>query len=231
MTTAKQQDDLYKLLSWLSPAFPIGSYAYSHGIEYAVEEGLVTSKESLGAWIKAILCEGSGKTEGWVIKTAYAAAVSGASLDEVISYALTLKATPELWHESSQQGAAFLKILLQTEYSTSLAGLEKLLRGRGEKPSFALVFGLLVAEHKIELESALCAFLHGMASSLVSAGVRLVPLGQRAGQEIIKDLAPVIFKLVEVIFTLSLEELGSATPMVDWSSSRHETQYTRIFQS
>lgn len=221
---------LFDLMSWMSPSYPVGAYTYSHGIEYAVESGLITDREDLIPWIGDILEFGSGLADCILLKAAYEAAASGdgSALQKVAELGLAFCATEELETETTQQGRAFLQVITDVN---AVPGRD-LLKTHWQGPViYPLAVALAAANKKVPLDATLTAYLHGFVSNLVSASVRIIPLGQTDGQKAIAALAGKVSETVSTALASELEDLGSATLMVDWCSARHETQYTRLFRS
>jgi urease accessory protein len=217
------------LQSWLSPTFPIGAYSYSHGLEWAVEAGHVDSRDSLIDWLEADLCYGSVRNEAIFFSEAYHCAVGDdhARLAQVAELAAASRGTYEFSLEASQQAAACLTMLRQMWPDPMLDALSRL----PVSPILAVVIGVRSAKEQIPVNVALPAFLHSYVANLVTAGIRLIPLGQTDGQFAIVQLEPAVLSASQCARTASLEEIGSAGFMVELSSIRHETQYTRLFRS
>lgn len=218
---------LYALLAWTSPAFPIGAYTYSHGIEYAVETGAVKNRDTLASWVGRIVSKGAGFLDAVLFAEAWRAAGDATRLDELADLATALRGTSEMALESSQQGASFL---LATAAAWPHPALDAFAERHGGRAALPIAFAIAAAG-RVPLEPALTAYLHGMAANLISAGVRLVPLGQTDGQRALAALAPVVAATAARAIATPIEEAGSAAPMVDWTSMRHESQYTRLFRS
>ncbi|MCU0684637.1 MAG: urease accessory protein UreF [Polyangiaceae bacterium] len=218
---------LYRLLSWMSPAYPIGGFSYSHGLEWAVEAGLVGTAEQLRAWVATILGEGSGRVDATLFAAAFRAE-RDEELDAVAELGAALRGTRELALESAQQGAAFLVI---TRAAWPHPRLEAFAERHGGEAPLPVAVGLAAAAHGVPLEPALTAYLHAFGSGLVSAGIRLIPLGQTDGQRIVAALEPIIVDAVRRARETPLDRIGAATPGVDLSSMQHETQHTRLFRS
>lgn len=220
---------LYRIMTWLSSAYPVGGFSYSHGIEYAVEVGLVRDRASLIDWVASILRDGSGKVDGALFAAAWRAAKSGdaAALDEIAGLAAAWRGTAELALESSAQGTAFVTVTTQAWPDTTLIAAAA---RRGGKLAFPVAVAMAMAHH-VPLADALAGYLTAFAANLVSAGVRLIPLGQTDGQLAIAGLEPIVAQTTSAAMQADLDELGTATPMLDWCSMRHETQYTRLFRS
>ena len=231
MTMTTTDAAIYRLLTWLSPAYPVGAFSYSHGLEFAVEEGLVRDRESLVAWVMAAVEAGAGRVDGAVFAAAWRAAsrLEGDRLQEIAALAAAWRGSAETALESEAQGAAFLATT-RTAWPHPL--LDRLAEGRGREPMpLAVAVGAACGSHGIALETALSAYLQCFAANLVSAGVRLVPLGQSDGQRTIAALEPSVARAASAALNASLEEIGTAAPILDWCSMRHELQYTRLFRS
>lgn len=222
---------LFNLMSWMSPSYPIGAYTYSHGIEFAVEEGLIKSLEYLVPWIADILEHGSGASDSILLSAAYRATQEQdiEALKEISEIGHAFSSTKEIALETTQQGRAFVRVIKDVSpEARTLNALQDIWDGPLIHP---VAVGIVAAEHGVPLKETLTAYLHGFVSNLVSAAVRLVPLGQTDGQRAIAALADEVDDACRRAMEASLDELGSATLMVDWCSASHETQYTRLFRS
>ena len=229
-TITTTTDAVYRLLAWLSPSYPTGAFSYSHGLEYAVEAGLVTDRATLVDWVGHVLRHGAGWADAVLFARAYdaAAANDDDALDGIADYAAALRATSETALESTQQGQAFLAV---TRAAWPDARLERFVERRAGAAITLPIALALAAADRVERRPALVGLLHGFAAALVSAGVRLIPLGQTDGQRATADLEPTVLATVDAALACPLEALGMAAPMVDWTSMKHETQYTRLFRS
>jgi urease accessory protein len=224
-------EPLYRLLAWLSPAYPIGGFSYSHGIETAVEHGFVINRASLVAWIQTVLLGGTGRTDGALFAAAWRAAEARdwPAFDSIAERASAWRGTSEMALESRQQGGSFLSI---TRTAWPQADLDTAHERLGGEVALPVAVALATAAHGIALETALEGYLHAFTANLISAAVRTVPLGQSDGQVALASLEPSVRKAVEAAIAVSdLDEVGTATPLLDWCSMRHETQYTRLFRS
>jgi len=219
--------------SWLSPAFPTGSYSYSHGIEWAVEAGHIHDRESLVDWLEADLCYGSGRNEAIFFMEAWRRATNDdcENLLEIAELAAALRGTSEFALESSQQATACLATLLRVWPDPLLETLSELLSNLSIAPAVSVVLGIRAAKQDIPATVALPAFLQSYLANLVTAGVRLIPLGQTDGQLGIAELEPVVLAVAAETEQATIRDLGSAAFMVDLASASHETQYTRLFRS
>lgn len=223
---------LFDLLTWMSPAWPIGSFAYSGGMEWAVEAGHVTSRSTAQAWIVALLEDGALWNDAVIFAHAWRAAHAGnvARLGDVADLAIAMLTSAERRLESTAQGAAFLRI---ASAATPHPALD-MLKGQ-EHLAYPVVVAVLCAGRDIECRAGLAAWLHAGVSNLVSAALRLVPLGQTDGQVILAALKPRILALAARAVSLSdddpFDAMASAAPLADFATIAHETQYTRLFRT
>jgi urease accessory protein len=221
---------LYQLLAWNSPAYPTGAFSYSHGLEWAVEEGSVKDVVQLVGFIEAVLTRGGGWVDAVLFAHTWRAASLGEqAVDEISELGAAFRGTAETALESLQQGSAFLQITRQAWPHPAIEGFARRHAGRGV--AHAVVVGLTCAVHGIALQPALSSYLHAVAANLVSAGVRLIPLGQTHGQLAVAHLLPVVESVTEQAECVDLEDLGTAAPGLERCSALHETQYTRLFRS
>jgi urease accessory protein len=220
-----------RLLAWLSPAYPIGAFSYSHGLEMAVGDGAVTRRADLVAYVEAALLHGAGAVVAGLLALAWRAAAGGedAALDEVTDLAAAWRGTAELSLEATQPGAAFALVTAAAWPEPRFAAFMARHPGR---LTHAVAFGAAAAFHGLPLRAACHGWLAAFAANIVSAGVRLVPLGQTDGQVATAALLPAIARATDAALTVAnADELGSAAPLLDIFSMRHETQYTRLFRS
>jgi urease accessory protein len=221
---------LYRLLTWLSPAFPVGGFAYSSGIEWAVEAGDITNAASLQAWLAAMLADGSGFCDGVFLAHAHRAVEAGddAALRDVAELAAALVPSRERQLETSSQGRAFIEI---ARAAWNCDGLDHAVAQCEGAIVYPVAVGIVSAAHAIPLSASLHAFLHALLSNWISAGARLIPLGQTDSQRLLAALEPVVAATAKRALSSTLDDLGSATFRADLASLRHETQYTRLFRS
>ncbi|MBR0858275.1 urease accessory protein UreF [Bradyrhizobium liaoningense] len=233
MTTDDDQacspQSLLRLQSWLSPTFPNGAYSYSHGIEWAVDAGCVVDRKSLVDWLEADLRYGSCRNEVIFFSEAYRCALEEdpTGLARIAELAAAFRGTSEFALEASQQAAACLGTLRQVWPDRILDVFSE----TRIPPVLAVVLGARSARERIPLRLALPAFLHAYVANLVTAGVRLIPLGQTDGQLAIAELEHVVLSECAQDRCTALDDLGSAGLMVEFASIAHETQYTRLFRS
>ena len=226
--TEPPPDALLRLLSWLSPSFPIGAFAYSHGIETAVDTGLIRSAADLEGWIGAIISHGAGFADAVFLCHAWRAAACGdvEALKAVSASAAAFRGSAEAALESAAQGRAFLAAL-----AAGWPDLAARSEEAGTEPAYACAVGAAAGLGGIPLPHAALAFLHAFATNLISAGVRLIPLGQSEGVRILAALAPVTARAAAAALGTELDDLGTATLRVDLTMARHETQHVRLFRS
>jgi urease accessory protein len=218
-----------RLQSWLSPTFPIGAYSYSHALEWAVEAGHVDSRDSLIDWLEADLCYGSSRNEGIFFGHAYRHAIDGDQkmLVQVAELAAASRGTPEFALEASQQASACLTMLRAIWPDPILDVFWRM----QSPPTLPIVLGVRSAIEGIPMRVALPAFLHSYLANLITAGVRLVPLGQTDGQFAIAKLEQSVLSASLRAENASLDEIGSAGFGAELASIWHETQYTRLVRS
>jgi urease accessory protein len=220
---------LYRLLSWLSPAYPVGAFSYSSGIEWAVEAGDITDAETLRRWLAAVLSDGGGFCDAVFFVHAHHALEGGdAALRAVAELAAAFAPSKERFLETTAQGRAFLDA---TRAAWPCAALERLLKVWDGPLAYPVAVGVAAAGHGIAPDPALAAFLHAVAANLVSAGVRLIPLGQTDGLRVLAALEPILAATAARALACTLDAVGGAAFRADIASMRHETQYTRLFRS
>lgn len=222
-TTMTEAVALARLMTWLSPAFPVGAFAYSHGLERAIHDGWVRDRTSLTEWLEVLLERGSAWNDAVVLAESWRRTAAGESIDEVSELAAAMSGSRERHMETTLQGGAF------TDAMASWSGGAE----TGEKGPIAypVAVGAATAHHGAGLENALTAYLHAFASNLVQACVRLVPLGQRDGVATLAALEPVVLRTARRAAASTLDDLGSCTVRADIVSMNHETQYSRVFRS
>lgn len=231
MRSVMASDPLYRLLAWLSPAYPVGAFSYSHGVETAVEEGLIKDRASLVGWLDSVLRRGTGAVDGALFAAGWRAASAGdwPSFDAVAERAAAWRGTAEMALESRQQGGSFLSITRTAWPHQALDEAHRRLEGELALP---VAVALAAAVHGIALEQALTGYLHAFTANLISAALRAVPLGQTDGQVALAALESAVHDTAQAAVAVeSLDDVGTATPLLDWCSLRHEIQYTRLFRS
>ncbi|MGC2780626.1 MAG: urease accessory protein UreF [Bradyrhizobium sp.] len=220
---------LYRLMTWLSPAFPVGGFSYSSGIEWAVEAGDVGDAASLRGWLSTMLTDGSGFCDAVFLVHAHRAVALNdmENLREVAELAAAFVPSRERQLETTAQGRAFIEI---ARSAWSRAGLDEAV-AQCQAIVYPVAVGLVGAVHAIPLRPLLHAFLHAVTSNWISAGSRLIPLGQTDSQRVLAALEPVVTATAARAWSASLDEIGSSIFRADLATLRHETQYTRLFRS
>ncbi|MCA6117933.1 urease accessory protein UreF [Bradyrhizobium sp. WSM 1738] len=228
--TAEQSAALYRMMTWLSPSFPVGAFSYSSGIEWAVEAGDIADAASLRDWLGAMLSDGAGFCDAVFLAQAHraASAQDSAGLRETAELASAFVPSRERQLETATQGRAFIDI---ARAAWSCAGLDDLVAACAGDTVYPVAVGIVSAAHGVPPAPALHAFLHAVVSNWISAAARLVPLGQTDSQRILAGLETDVAATAKRALTASLDDLGSATFRADLASLRHETQYTRLFRS
>lgn len=221
---------LFRLMTWLSPSFPVGSFSYSSGIEWAVEASDIKDVTTLRDWLAAMLLDGSGFCDAMFVCHAWRAAEASdaRALSDVAELAAAFVPSRERYLETTAQGRAFVEI---ARSAWNCDALNLLAADSAIPVAYPVAVGVLTAGHRIPLVPALHAFLHATTSNWISAGVRLIPLGQTDSQRALAALEPVIAATADKALGASLDDLGSVTFRADLASLRHETQYTRLFRS
>jgi urease accessory protein len=227
---ASEAAALFRLMTWLSPSFPVGAFSYSSGIEWAVEAGDIADAASLCDWLATMLTDGSGFCDGVFLAQTHRAAMlhDSAMLQGIAELAAAFAPSRERQFETSAQGRAFIDI---ARAAWNCPGLEPMIGSCGGAIVYPVAVGLVSAAHAVPLAPTMHGFLHAVVSNWISAGARLIPLGQTDSQRVLALLEQVVVATAGRALDASLDDLGSATFRADLASLRHETQYTRLFRS
>jgi urease accessory protein len=215
-TGTRMSEALYKLAAWLSPAYPVGAFSYSHGLEWAIGSGTVTNRETLCDWIKDCIQHGAGRNDAILLAAAYREPDNS----DVADLAAALQPSRERQLETMAQGAAFAATT-----DAAWGG------DAGDDVAYPVAVGRAAAAHEIPLADTIILFLQAFTANLASVGVRLIPLGQTEGQRIVADLMPVCGAVARQALAAELDDIGGATIMADIASMQHETQTVRLFRS
>ncbi len=217
---------LLRLLAWLSPAFPTGGYAWSHGVEWAVDRAEIRDGATLRCWVAGILRHGSGRNDAILLRHAHRAANDLAALANITELALAAQPSRERRAETVGQGNAFLAAASAWQPT----GLRALGDKVGDIP-YPVAVGVLAGAQGIAEDDAALGLLQAFAANLISAAVRLVPLGQSTGLAVLAALEADILAVARETTQKTLDDLGGACFRSDIAAMRHETQYTRLFRS
>jgi urease accessory protein len=228
--SADEAAALYRLMTWLSPAFPVGAFSWSSGIEWAVEAGDIVDVTTLQDWLASMLADGPGFCDGVLLAHAHRAtgSIDEASLRDAAELAAAFAPSRERHLETAAQGRAFIEI---ARAAWDCDGLDRLVAACDGAIVYPVAVGIVSAAHAIPLASTMHAFLHAVTSNWISAAARLIPLGQTDSQRALAALEPAVIAVGKHALGASLDDLGSATFRADLASMRHETQYTRLFRS
>lgn len=221
---------LYRLMAWLSPSYPVGAFSYSGGVEWAVEAGDITDRDTLERWLTVVIGQGGGFCDAVFFVHAHRAVTekNDIALREVAELAAAFAPSKERHLETTAQGAAFVQA---TRAAWACAALDTLASIWDGPVAYPVAVGVASAGHGIALEAALGAYLHAVTANLISAGVRLIPLGQTDGQRALAALEKVAAATAARALVTKLDDVGGAALRADLASMHHETQYTRLFRS
>lgn len=202
---------LQRLFTWLSPSYPIGSFAYSHGIEQAIADGWLTNSDGVATWIADIIRHGAGRNDAILLAHAWRG-------EDVADLALALAGSAERRREMVEQGASFVRVASAVE-------------GPLDAAPYPVVVGRAAARDGIPLAETLALFMQAFAANLITACVKSVPIGPTEGQRVLAALLPIIEATAREAETASLDDLGGCTLRSDLLSIRHETLEPRIYRT
>lgn len=212
-----------RLMAWLSPAFPVGSFSYSHGLERAVQDGLVADRQSLAAWLDTLVEMGSGWNDAVLFAESWRCARDSGDLGEIAALAEALAGSRERHAETMLQGAAFLKAA--SAWPSPVLG-----RLPADCP-YCVAVGAVAGGNGIGLPDALSAFLQTFFSNLVQAAIRLGVVGQLDATALLAGFEPLALTTAARAAASTLDDLGGCAFVSDVMAMRHETQYSRLFRS
>jgi urease accessory protein len=217
------------LLVWFSPAFPVGAFSFSHGLEQAVEDGDIADRASLQPWLTGVIAHGSGWSDAVLFAHGHKAAAKGdfRKAARIAELGEALQPSAERRLESTMQGEAFRRAVMTAWENAALVRFAEATEAR----PLAAVAGVAAAGAGIPLGAALPAFLTGFAQNLVSAAIRLAPIGQSDGLRVLAALQSTIADVAERAARAPLSRIGGLAFRSDIASMRHETQVTRLFRS
>ncbi|MBH8573953.1 urease accessory protein UreF [Nostocaceae cyanobacterium CENA369] len=216
------------ILQLASPALPVGAYSYSEGLETLVENKAIANQTTLKHWLQAELDYGAIRLEAAVMVRGYKSGIKG-DLEALCRWNMWLSAareTQELRNSSWQMGRSLIQLLSKLQPQ-----ILPLANAVGNPCNYAIAVGIAAAHWQINIKAALLGYLHSWASNLITAGIKLIPLGQTAGQELLLELQPLISAASTEIIVLKDDELSCCSWGLSLASMQHETQYTRLFRS
>lgn len=211
--TATPAEHLLILQNWFSPAFPVGAFSYSGGLETAIARGAVHDRDSLADWLTVSLLNGTAFTDTVCLRVALAGG-------EVNELCLALCAGAERYQETTELGAAFANVMRETQDIDLPEGL-----------AYPVAVGLAARALGLAPQATLAAFLQGFCMNQISVAVRAVPIGQMEGQSCLRSLMPVIERALETVMVTSPDEMGSFALAGDLCALEHETAGQRIYRT
>ncbi len=225
-TMVESQAALLRLMAFLSPAFPVGGFSYSHGLERAAHDGMLPDAAALREWLGDLTTSGSGWNDAVLFAEAHrrcAGESDNHDLHELAELGEALAGSQERHRESMLQGAAFV--------AAARAWPHAVLKRLPEDCPYCVAAGAILGAHHVPPEPALAAWLQAFSTNLVQAGIRLGVTGQQGALATIAALEPVILETARRAADSTLDDLGSATLLSETAAMRHETQHSRLFRS
>ena len=223
MAESRSEAAQLRLMAFLSPAFPVGGFSYSHGLERAAYDGSLPEADALREWLYDLITLGSGWNDAVLFAEAHRRSQDEADLHDVAELAEALAGSEERHRESMLQGGAFIAAAGAWPHPV----LDRLPAGC----PYCVAAGAILGAHNVRLESALAAWLQAFAMNLVQAGIRLGVTGQQGALTIIAALEPIILETARRAAASTLDDLGSATILSDIAAMNHEVQPSRLFRS
>ena len=217
--TRMNTEDLHHaqlLHQWMSPGYPTGAFAWSHGLDWLIDDGQITDAAGLKGWLYGILRNGSGWTDAVLLSNVFQAPERFAEIAEL---AAAISPSRERFSETLDQGTAFARVTAAVRGSEDVAC------------AYPVAVGVAAAREGVPLDLTLALYLQAFVANLVSAAVRAIPLGQTDGQRVISALNSVCIEVAEAAASAGLEDVGGAAIRADMASLHHETQYSRMFRS
>lgn len=217
------QTALLRLMAWLSPAFPIGSFSYSHGLETAAHLGLVADADSLRQWLADLIERGSAWNDAVLFAEAHGQVSTDAKLSDLAELGEAMAGSRERHMETMLQGAAFLR--------AAAAWPHPALGALPADCPYPVAVGAVAGAHGVPLEPALAAFLQAFASNQIQASIRLGVIGQVDATATLAALERLVSEAAHRAAVSTLDDLGSATIAAEIASMQHETHYSRLFRT
>jgi len=207
-----------RLMAWLSPAFPVGSFSYSHGLERAAADGHFGD---LGAWLDGLMRHGTGWNDAVIVAEAWRRGRDGGDLDSLAELAEAMAGSAERHLETMAQGAAFAK---------AVGGWTEGLRLPDACP-YPVIFGASAGCNGLPLDQTVAAYLQAFISNQIQAGIRLSLLGQERGLALLREMEETILDIAARAAGSTLDDLGGSAFVAEIAAMNHETQYSRLFRS
>ncbi|MEO0328942.1 MAG: urease accessory protein UreF [Pseudomonadota bacterium] len=221
MSAQSNLQDLIRLQTWLSPAFPTGGFSYSHGLEAAIASGLISGNDNLKEWFEDLINSGPGWNDAVLLAESWRVAKDGKPLDGVCELATAIAFSKERYMEATDQGRAFLLA------AKAWGGVPSL----PDACALPIAVGAVAGVQRVDLQQTLTAYLHAYMSNQIQAALRLMKLGQQGGVELLASLENIIIETAGRAAVSNLDDLGSNTFLADISAMQHETMQSRIFRS
>jgi urease accessory protein len=215
--TDMEARSLLTLTQWLSPGFPVSAYAYSHGLEQVIDAGGIGDAATLAFWLEDVLADGAGRNDAILLAAAYRAEAE--ALPEIDAMARAFAASAERLTETVDQGAAFARTVNDI-WDTDIPAL-----------CYPVAVGRAARLRDLPRDATVAVYLHAFAASLVSAAVRLVPLGQTEGQRVLAGLCSTVTAVTREALDAGLDDLASSCLALDIAAMHHETQYSKVFRT
>lgn len=218
----------YQLMTWLSPSFPVGAYAFSHALEQVVSDGRLDNAPAVQAWLEDLITTGSGHSDLVFVAAGWRAGAGPEKLAAANELALAFCSSVELRLETTAQGRAFVDTVAETWPCAAASALQRM---PGGDIAYPVAVGAIAADYGIDEMATLTAYAHAFIANLVSAAVRLVPLGQTDGQRITARLADSVSAAAAIAHATPVDAVSSNTLASEIASMQHENLYTRLFRS
>jgi urease accessory protein len=218
---------LLRLLQLVSPGLPIGMYSYSQGMERAIADGWINNSDDAASWLVGLLSEGLARVDAPILARLYDAWLNSdqANVEHWSQQLIACRETAELRNEDRQTGQALARLLVNLELPEAQSWL------RHSDATLATLFSLAAVRWQISKSDAITGYLWGWLENQVLCAVKLIPLGQVAGQQLLKKTAEQLPALVQQSLDINNDEIGGSVFGLALASSRHEMQYSRLFRS
>lgn len=218
ITSMADPSSTLRLMAWLSPAFPVGAFSYSHGLERAASDGCVGD---LGAWLDGLVRHGTGWNDAVIVAEAWRRGRAGGDIGELAELAEAMTGSAERHLETMAQGGAFAKAVAGWTEGLALP----------ENCAYPVLFGASAGFNGLPLEETIAAYCQAFISNQIQAGIRLSLLGQERGVVLLRAMEATIIDIAARAASSSLDDLGGSAFIAEIAAMNHETQYSRLFRS